>query len=92
MNANLIGMELRVTAQMIRDTFARVPDPALYADMIPLEVAEILTGAWLSVGGRRVTEEGAQKIRTYGLCEFGGPYLTVFGSRVRAAVVASLLP
>lgn len=90
MNANLLGMELRATAQMVREAFARLPDPAHYAHVLPEGVAKALASAWASPAGRKVSAEDAVKLRPYGLCEFGGTHLTVFGTSVRSILMGDV--
>jgi hypothetical protein len=76
-------MERRATADLVRDTFARLPSTAQYAHVLPPEISAALSEAYASPAGRRVTEEGAALLRPYGLCEFGGRHLTVFSASVR---------
>lgn len=91
MNANLLGMELRATAQTVREAFARLPDPARYAHVLPEHVAKALSSAWATPAGRRVSTEDAVRLRPYGLCEFGGNHLTVFGTSVRNILLEGVL-
>ena len=91
MNADLAHMDRRSSAQLIRETFAHLPDPEQYAYVLPLKIADALIAAWASPSGRRVTAAGALALRPYGLCEFGGTHLTVFGTRVRNALLGDML-
>lgn len=87
MNDRLEIMDKRTERQMIRDTFARLPDPEQFAYQLPSEVADMLTGARTVTGGWTVSDAVAEVLRPYGLCEYGGRCLTVFGGQVRKAVM-----
>lgn len=69
-----------------RDAFygmqAEIPDPVLYARYLPLEVVVAL----LATPALRVEQAYIRTLRTYGLAEYGGSCLTVFGQRVRQAL------
>lgn len=91
MNDRFEVAERRATVAIMRDTFAHLPDPARYAHVLPEDVAKALSSAWTSPAGRRVSAEDAVKLRPYGLCEFGGTHLTVFGTSVRNMLLEGML-
>lgn len=69
-----------------------VPDPADYAYHAPLWMVEALIAAYPATdlsnrGCLRVSHEAAAKLRPYGIVEARGVHLSVFGTRVRNALV-----
>lgn len=91
MNDRLDLAEERDTINIMRDTFARLPDPEQYAYILPLDIAEALVSAWASPAGRRATLASAVKLRPYGLCDYASTHLTVFGTRVRSILMRDML-
>lgn len=67
-----------------------IPDPALFARLMPLVLADALAGAWHPSGRIcewQVAEGHAVLLRPWGLCEYGGRCLTGFGVSVRRVLI-----
>lgn len=69
-----------------------VPDPAEFARQLPLVFVESLLTATrsqdpLHCGEFRVSDEMARPMQQLGLVAVGGPYLGLFGGRVRKALI-----
>ena len=66
-----------------------VPDPATYAKLLSLPIAEILTGARSRLGSYYVSRQDAVTLRPAGLteCGEGKRCLTAFGIQVRKALL-----
>jgi hypothetical protein len=63
-----------------------IPDPAIYARHLPLDIAAILLGASGTGAACRVHHGRVHELRRMGLVEFGGTHLTAFGFMVRKAL------
>lgn len=72
----------------LQQYLAELPKPADFAHVLPLKIARILMNAYAGGGGLRVIEErDAAQLRRYGLCEYGGRFLTNFGAAVRRTLL-----
>ena len=64
-----------------------ISDPADFAMRLPLDIVEILVGATGQGASCRVHHSRVGELRSMGLVEFGGPFLTAFGMKVRRALM-----
>lgn len=64
-----------------------IPDPVAVAQYMSLYLVEALLRSHKThVGIVEVAEADAELLRPYGICEYGGRYLTAHGMAVRAAL------
>jgi hypothetical protein len=74
--------------QALRQMIADLPRPESYAATLPLALIKALISAYRTTGGMRLCDLILiGHLRRLGLVEFGGPYLTNFGTAVRRALM-----
>lgn len=84
---HMLRERIEIEAELARREALRamcwaIPDPVEFAEYMPLAIAELLDEAWLVHSCWRISKASAPHLRPYGLCEYGGPFLTGFGIKV----------
>lgn len=72
----------------LRQLIAELPNAAEFARALPPTLIEALCSAWRTREGIRLSDQThIAHLRRLGLVEFGGPYLSNFGTAVRRALM-----
>lgn len=78
----------QIERRALRQLIADLPSPAEFARFLPSALIEALCSAWRTREGIRLSDQThIAHLRRLGLVEFGGPYLSNFGTAVRRALM-----